>query len=113
MAIRLFYDKKTTYMVSNLPSAAKESGMKYDDTFFNYYNDVCPGCQQKMKVVNNTVRQVGSVTAGIAFRTEYMYPYVLCKTCAKDTDKDRILSNVQGYVFQKVPHLGIILEQEE
>ncbi|PDY82747.1 hypothetical protein [Bacillus cereus] len=110
---RLFYDKKTTYMASEVPSVAKNMGFKCDSTYLDYYNDVCPGCQKEMKVVNNTVRQVGAFATGIALKGQYMYPYVLCKECANTKDKTKVAYDLEKYIDQKLPYLGIVSKEEK
>jgi hypothetical protein len=110
---RLYYDNKvrTRYILPQ-KSIAEGLNLKYDDTYLNYHNNICPRCRKEMIVKNGNVKNIGAIGAGILQTTGYYYPYAVCKECSVDMEKSSRKHNevksseIEEYVGKVIPHLA-------
>lgn len=111
---RLFYDKKILDYIAVTRSLAASLEYQYEDTYLNYHNHICPGCEKEMKIVNGTVKNIGSVSSGTVKKTRYLYPYVLCTDCVEiaQNPTKNIGELVERHISKVLPHLGIEFDEE-
>ena len=86
----------------------KQQGLNTDLSYLDYYGDQCPKCKSKMKLYQNTVKGLGSISAFMILEQNKAVLYPLCKPCAKkmsafyNPHDDKM---IEEYVAEKLPQL--------
>ncbi|MFT8225070.1 hypothetical protein, partial [Streptococcus agalactiae] len=99
--------------VLKFPDMASGMGLIYEDTYLKYYNHICPRCKKEMKVNRDIVQGVGMVCFGVLSTLGYFCPYVVCKRCVKDLQKEtsftqkRKAQEVEEFIGDLIPHLSV------
>jgi len=68
--------------IKNVQSDFNSASINTD--FFYYHNHTCPRCLSPFKVVNNTVRKVGTVSVFYYNELDTLIFYACCKECCKE-----------------------------
>lgn len=87
----------------------KQQGLNTDLSYLDYYGDQCPKCKSKMKLYQNTVKGLGSISAFMILEQNKAVLYPLCKLCAKKLSgayyNHHDDKKVEEYISEKLPQL--------
>jgi hypothetical protein len=107
---KLQYELKIMEIVKNLPKMAKKMNLKYENSYMEYYNDVCPRCKKIMNTNDEFIHNIGFVGVGIFTDIGKFCPYVICRSCSADLrDQTIYIRNNESQKIQRHIEDTIIL----
>jgi hypothetical protein len=93
---KLQYELKVMEIIKNLPEMAKKMKLKYESSYLDYYNDVCPRCKKIMRAENEFIHSIGFVGVGVFVESRLFCPYIICQSCASDIRNETIYIRNEG-----------------
>ena len=108
---KLVYGLEVLTITRRIPKLAEGMGLEYADEYLNYHNHICPDCQNKMRVNNGFVENVGSVATSMLPSIKKIVPYVICKKCSKESSKEpefkrqKRAIKIEDYIGSVIPKL--------
>lgn len=74
--------------------------------YFDYHNNVCPGCQNELKIYNMTIKRIGAISLFIYTAEKKIYLYAVCKDCSKSLHRpgnfsasSSIAKSIEDYIL--------------
>lgn len=84
----LKYEFQVERLIKQISDEFKYEDYKLVTDYLRHHNNICPSCQNEMKVYNGEVKNVGSVALSILYKNKTFAPHVLCKKCTKNSERE-------------------------